>query len=271
MIQTLDGVEFRMKTGFDFSFLRKYGKIFKVFDSQDSGNICFGIEGSRRLFVKFAGAPTAEYSGKPEDAVQRLKATLPVYKSIRHDCLIHLIDAEEIGNGFAMIFEWFDGRCMGRMYPDDHRHIMSLPLSEKESIFDSTVSFLTEVHRSGYVAVDFYDGSVLYNDATHETIICDIDFFQRMPCINRMGRMWGSSRFMAPEEYELGAPIDERTNVFTAARMAFSLFTDSRYEKEDWPLSEKSYEVLMKATDPERKMRYSDLNAFYNAWKTALC
>jgi len=30
-----------MKSLFDFSFLGKYGKVFQVFEAQDSGNICF--------------------------------------------------------------------------------------------------------------------------------------------------------------------------------------------------------------------------------------
>jgi serine/threonine-protein kinase len=40
--QTVDGINFKMQAYFDFSFLEKYGKVFKVFDDQDSGNICFG-------------------------------------------------------------------------------------------------------------------------------------------------------------------------------------------------------------------------------------
>ena len=34
-----------------------------------------------------------------------------------------------------------------------------------------------------------------------------------------MGRMFGSRRFMAPEEFELGAPLDQRTTVFTLGRL----------------------------------------------------
>mgnify|MGYP006990364804 CR=1 FL=1 len=63
----------------------------------------------------------------------------------------------------------------------------------------------------GYVAVDFYDGSILYDVREHKTTICDVDVFRRQPCVNDMGRMWGSSRFQAPEEYRLGAAIDEGT------------------------------------------------------------
>ena len=39
------------------------------------------------------------------------------------------------------------------------------------------------------------------------------------PFVNKMGRLWGSSRFMSPEEFELNAIIDERTNV----AMAFAI------------------------------------------------
>ena len=42
--QTLDGIPFRMKTPFDFGFVSRWGKVFRVFDDQDSGNICFGTE-----------------------------------------------------------------------------------------------------------------------------------------------------------------------------------------------------------------------------------
>ena len=38
--------------------------MFKVYDDQDSGNICFGTEkDGQRYFIKFAGAPTERYNG----------------------------------------------------------------------------------------------------------------------------------------------------------------------------------------------------------------
>lgn len=37
--QEIDNIKFKMKEYFDFSFLHKFGKVFKVFDDQDSGNI----------------------------------------------------------------------------------------------------------------------------------------------------------------------------------------------------------------------------------------
>lgn len=269
--QKIDGIEFKMGKTFDFSFLKKYGKVFKVFDDQDSGNICFGIDSQGvRIFVKFSGAQTAEYDGDISKAIERLRSTVPVYDSIKHASLIKYIDSEEIGQGFAMIFKWHDGECMGRMYEESHRNIMSLPLGEKILIFQSIIDFLIDTAKMGYVAIDFYDGSIMYNRFNKTTIICDIDFFRKSPSSNDMGQMWGSARFMSPEEYKLGEILDEITNVFTIGQMGFSLFTDSERDEKIWPLSASSYHVLMKAISPDRSNRYLSLAEFCKCWKEAI-
>lgn len=45
---------------------------------------------------------------------------------------------------------------------------------------------------------------MIYDKQTKTLKICDIDLFRKSPTVNDMGRMWGSSRFMSPEEYVLG-------------------------------------------------------------------
>ncbi|MEG6589082.1 hypothetical protein [Paenibacillus barengoltzii] len=74
----------------------------------------------------------------------------------------------------------------------------------------------------GYVAIDFYDGCVLYDFAAQKTILSNIDLYAKSPYINTMGRMWGSSRFMSPEEFTLGAVIDEVSNVYVMGATAFA-------------------------------------------------
>lgn len=116
-IQTIDNVPYKLKAPFNMSFISQYGRVFKVFDDQDSGNLCFGIQnGDNRYFIKFTGAPTEQYPRMLEDAVTRLKATVSVYQDLAHPNLIKFIKAEEIGCGFAVVFDWTDGECMGRMW-----------------------------------------------------------------------------------------------------------------------------------------------------------
>lgn len=272
IFQKIDGIEYKMKLPYDFDFIHKYGRVFKVFDDQDSGNICFGTEkDGKRYFVKFAGAPTAEYNGDTENAVKRLIDTLPIYENLNHKSLIKFMSAEKVSGGFAMIFEWADGKCMGRMYEDDHKSIMSLSVNNKLNMFDDIISFIEYVINENYVAIDFYDGSIMYDAESQKTTICDIDFFRKQPAFNDMGRMWGSERFISPEECKYGEIIDEITNVFTLGKMAFSLFTDSDYSFKIYPLNKKSYDVLIKATESDRNKRYQSIAEFKNAWNIALC
>lgn len=50
-LQYIDGVPFKLKSAFDFSFMKEYGTVFKIYDDQDSGNICFGTEkDGQRMF-----------------------------------------------------------------------------------------------------------------------------------------------------------------------------------------------------------------------------
>ncbi len=291
-LQYIDGLPYKMKAPFDFEFIHKFGKVFKVFDDQDSGNICFGVcdtDGSR-YFVKFAGAPTESYDGLPEDAVERLKATLPIYMDLKHPGLIQLLDAQDVAGGFAMVFRWAEGDCMGRMYPAQHHRFMNLPVEARLQVFRDVLAFLEYVHDRGYVAIDFYDGSVMYDACDREgatvtferneiacscygqgkTSICDIDFFGRKPYYNHMGRMWGSSLFMSPEEFTLGAELDEVTNVYTAGAFAFALFGGYRRDFDNWTLVEACYEVAKKAVSDDRGSRQQSLRQLIREWEDAL-
>lgn len=267
MIQKIDAIKFKMKEEFDFSFLSEYGKVFKVFDDQDSGNICFGTEkDGQKYFIKFAGAKTAEYDGEPCDAVSRLKATVPIYENLRHKNLIEYMDSKDIGNGFAMIFKWADGECMGRMYPESHRRFMSLSNDTKLKVFDDILDFMRYIAKQNFVAIDFYDGSIMYDFANQKTIICDIDFFRKSPSVNDMGRMWGSSIFMSPEEFEKGAVLDEITNVYTLGAMAFALFDNYKRDLGNWQLSKDLYNVAVKATSDDRNNRYQSVEELIDEW-----
>lgn len=266
-MQWIDGVPFKLKRPFDLEFIHKYGKVFKVFDDQDSGNLCFGVKnGEKRYFVKFAGAPTEQYSGKLDDAIARLKASVQVYQDLKHPNLIRFIKAEEIGHGFAVIFDWVDGECMGLQYPISHSKFMQIPMEMKMRVFEDIMMFHAHVAAQGYVAIDFYDGSIMYDFDNNQTIICDIDFYQKTPYCGSMG-LWGSKRFISPEEITDGAVIDEVTNVYTMGATAFALFADSNRSYEAWPLNKDLFEVAKKAVNDERSQRQQSIKQLMEEWR----
>lgn len=279
---TLDGISFQLREKHSFDWLRALGTVFRVFDQQDSGNLSFGVKTSDgRRFIKYAGARTTAYEGDLQEAVLRLKQAVVIYEDLQHPYLIRLRDHFQVGEGYAAVFDWSQGENLHphwefpppAKYEDPrspyyrYKHLpLGLRLRSLNQIFD----FHKHVESQGYVAVDFYDGSILYDFASDQTLVCDIDLYHKGAFVNKMGRMWGSSRFMAPEEFQLGALIDEITNVFVLGAVAFGLLGGERdRSREKWEAGEELFQVAAKAVCPEREGRYSSIAEMNRAWQMA--
>ena len=168
-----------------------------------------------------------------------------------------------------MIFDWLDAECPHPMYPLSRKKFMQLPMGKRVKIFEDILDFHAHVAAKGYIAIDFYDGSILYDFGNDRTAVCDIDFYTQAPYINQMGRLWGSSRFMSPEEFTLGAGIDEVTNVYAMGATAFALFSKSDRSLEKWPLSERLYNVVKRAVSDERSERQQSIEQLIEEWRAA--
>lgn len=147
---------------------------------------------------------------------------------------------------------------------------MQLPVDAKLTVFRDILSFFEYIASQNYVAIDFYDESIMYDFENGKTTICDIDFFRKQPCSNDMGRMWGSSRFQAPEEFQLGAVIDEITNVYTVGATAFALFGEYNRTRDKWQLSDKLFEVVTKAVSDNRAERQQSIRQLREVWEAAI-
>ena len=97
-----------------------------------------------------------------------------------------------------------------------------------------------------------------------------MSIFRRQPCVNDMGRMWGSSRFQAPEEYQLGAVIDEVMNVYTLGATAFALFGGYSRARDDWQLSGELHAIAAAAVSDQRAQRQQSIAQFSAQWQAAL-
>jgi serine/threonine protein kinase len=280
---TADRVTFQLQQEHDFSWLQSLGEVFCVFDQQDSGNLCFGVsQGAKKRFVKYAGCRPLYYSGHPQDAVARLSQAIPLYAALEHPHLIKLVDHFHTAGGAAAVFEWFEGECLHAHWsfppPAKYEHPDSpfyrykqLPVEKRLKSLDAILAFHAYVESQGYVAVDFYDGSILYNFLNDATKICDIDFYRKAPSVNETGKdFWGSLRFKAPEEFILGAPVDARTNVFTMGAIAFGLLggeLDRSCLK--WDAGTQLYEAALRAVSQDRGLRYANVSEFQAAWNKA--
>ncbi len=268
----IDGVPYMALEKPDLHWLRPYGTVFQVFDRQFSGNLCFGVEGSYgRLFVKYAGARTLNYRGKPDNAVLALKNAMPLYDR-SHQALTRLLAHGPAGDGYAAIFEWRDALPLRSAYgPSAWNRARRLPLEKSLRMLDMVYDLHLCLAQDGIVAVDFYDGNVLIDFERDEAIVCDIDLYRRKPAFNDRGRMWGSSRFMAPEEYQLDAALDETTTEYNMAALAFAFYGDnSDRSMHAWRAPNCLWEVAHRAVAEAKADRYPSLRAFLDAWREAV-
>lgn len=296
--QIIDNNSFTLKEYHDFSFLSKYGKMFCVFDQNDSGNISFGMKnGNIKYFIKVAGAKTVESCIDTHQAVEVLKRAMSVYEILKHPALIEIVEHYEHGDLYIAVFKWAEGDCLydhwnfekyanNSLLQSPKSKFKQLSIEKRLEAVKTIFEFLLHVESKEYVAVDFYDGSIMYDFDNDTTTICDIDLFRKTPTFNDMGEAyWGTKRLKAPEEYTYGTVIDGVTNVFTLGALIFHFFGNYSRDNigqmyknngffpcslEEWELSKNAYEVVRKAVNKDRGGRYQSMSDFHQAWLTIL-
>ena len=253
-------------------FLRACGEVFARFgeETQDSGNISYGVDvDGRRFFVKTPGdlgLSTAWADHRARGDLLRNAAVLA--RSLTHRALPTLHHVVEAPDGPLLVYDWVEGLLLRveaeeRTRPGSSFYrFVHLP---QETILRA-LDEIYEVHRRlaerGWIACDFYDGCVIYDFDREAVHIVDLDNYQRGPFVNEMGRMFGSTRFMAPEEFTRGARIDEGTTVFTMGRAAAVFFEPTGVPGE-------LREVVERACREEPAERYPTMAAFHEAWMRA--
>ena len=247
-------------------YLAAIGTIFAIFGprTQDSGNVSYGVQvGDERFFVKTTN-PGAEVFGDHTTRVALLYNAARLRQSCDHPALPVLHRIVETAHGPALVYDWVEGECLygGRDDPQSaHQRFRRLPGDAILAVLDAIYDLHVQLVRRGWIAVDFYDGCLMYDFERHVAHIVDLDMYRLGAFTNRMGRMFGSTRFMAPEEFERGAQIDERTTVFTMGRAAIAFLGDD--------LGGALGAVVQRACRQQRDARYRSLKEFYAAWQQA--
>lgn len=199
--------------------------IFARFDKQDSGNVSFGVEADgRRYFVKTSGPPDAIAPLAHADRLALLGNAERLAGSVSHAALTRFARSCAGAWGRALVYEWADGEHLHakRERRDDPatawQRFLHLPQGERVAVVRTLLDLHVALAAKGWVVGDFYDGCLLYDFAAKRLHVFDLDHYSLGPYRNTMGRMFGSTRFMAPEEFERGRLIDERTTVFALGR-----------------------------------------------------
>ena len=252
-------------------YLASCGDVFATITGHDSRNTSYGVAiAGERWFVKRAAAGDT-------DAVRELESAIRFHAVVRHVAIVPLVGVVHAVDGLAIVHPWRAGEVLndplapGARPPTDPEsafaRFRALPAPELlaaiETIFEAHVA----VTRAGFVAVDFYDGAVMYDFAARAIHLVDLDSYRPPYTLDRE-RQFGSSRFMAPEEWQRGATIDERTTVYTLGRAAFVFLGGERGDPsaECWRADARRHAVAGRATAALPVERFATVAELHRAW-----
>ena len=200
-------------------YVRRHATVIEQFDhlTQDSGNVSWLVKvEDQRLFVKTAGGQGGANHGGSEPyfdhagRVNLLRNAVELAGSCSHSALPRLLNVIESPSGPALVYEAATGDLVrvppeSRDDPDSaYQRFAHLPAEQLLGVFDVLIDLHVALEAAGWIAVDLYDGCMIVDFASGSLAVIDLDTYRRGPSVNDMGRMFGSSRFMAPEEFELG-------------------------------------------------------------------
>jgi serine/threonine-protein kinase len=250
--------------------------------TQGSGNVSWLVDvGDRRLFVKSAGAVGQPAPGAPvpyfdhQGRVRLLRNAIDLARSCRHPALPRLLNVIESPCGPALVYEAARGELVRvpRARRDDpasaYQRFAHLPASQLLGVFDVLIDLHVALAAADWVAGDLYDGCLIVDLATGSLSVIDLDTYRRGPSVNDMGRMFGATRFMAPEEFELGAVIDERTTTFTLGRLAWHFGTRLTERAADFCGPSTVAQVVQQACRPSPADRPASVARFAESWIAA--
>jgi serine/threonine protein kinase, bacterial len=264
------------------AYVARHGRVEREFShlTQGSGNVSWIVEAPEgRLFVKTAGTDAPPPPGAPvpyfdhSGRVRVLRNAVDLARSCDHPALPALLNVIETPAGPMLVYRAAPGELIGgpaeRADPaSDYQRFANLPAEAQLSVFDT----LIDVHRVlaglGWVACDLYDGCLIVDFDTLTLHVVDLDDYRRGPSRNDMGRMFGSTRFMAPEEFELGAPLDQRTTVFTLGRLVRHFTTRLTEDVECFDGLAALAAVVAQAVQPAPQDRFPTVAAFAAAWQS---
>ncbi|WP_018348940.1 hypothetical protein [Longispora albida] len=250
------------------AYLSRVGEVFRVFDQQDSGCVAYGVEiGTERWFVKTAREARAEDS---------LRRAVAFHAMVQHPAIIPIRHAISVAGSLALVYPWRAGevlyhstvpRTVDRRDPASAMaRFRQRPVPDVERALAAILGAHLAVERAGLVAVDLYDGCMLYDFGTGAMALCDLDEYRPGP-FEPAGQLPGSVRYMSPEEYPFrpGSVIDIRTTVYNLGR-TIRLLLDAGDDELAWRGTQAQLDVVARATAADPAGRYASVTELNDAW-----
>lgn len=205
----------------------------------------------------FATAPGQELFLKLYPAAFRAQAETEaaIAGENLHSAIVPLRQKVSCREGTLLLYNRVPGENLGPMAA--RSRFQRLPLSERIAAVRAVLECLAAVSDAGFVAVDWYEGNMLYDFAGKQLWLFDWELCRGGTGFTlEMDANYGSSRLMAPEEFVRGSWLDQQTTVFNLGRYALLTLPE---------LAERLALVLAQATYPARSQRHASVHELTEA------
>lgn len=244
-------------------------------DRKDSRSPVLGVEADgERHIIKYAA---------DTEAIGWLRSALRFHAAVTHETIPTVTHHIKAPGALALVEEWGRGEILADAYDKSvvpageagstYQRFLRLPPNELARAVQQLIEAHVAVVDAGFVAVDLYDGCVLYDFERRRVALIDLDHYQPGPYVLEADRQLGSSSYMPPEEFTRGATIDERATVYTLGRMALVYLACARKAPADRAAfrgSDAQFDVAMAACRPDPGDRIPTVRALLEAWSATL-
>jgi serine/threonine-protein kinase len=240
-------------------------------DRLDSRTTILGIETD--------GGPFVVKHATDDESVGWLESAARFHATVSHPSIPPVVHRITTADGLAIVERWapgdvlvdgFDPSVPDRDDPrSPYQRFLRLPVWEITDAVRQLIYAHLAIAGAGYVAVDLYDGCLIYDFDHRELSLIDLDMYRRGPFVLESDRQYGSSAYMAPEEWRRGSTIDERTTVFTLGRFALVLLGCDRHGAPvgaDFRGSERLFEIATQACASDPADRFQSVAELCRAW-----
>jgi serine/threonine-protein kinase len=263
----------RIDTSLD-SYLCSVGRIVRRFGERaDSRARIYGVEAFGARYV----VKTAD----DDEAVQWLWSAVRFHTAVQHPTIAGVLAHVTTPTGLALVEPWAPGEPLLDAFdpsrtpihqPDSaFSRFRRLPVPVITAALDDLLDAHVAVTRAGFVAVDLYDGCLMYDVEHHRLSLIDLDHYRPGPYVLEAERQIGSRSYMAPEELQRGACIDERATVFTLGRFLQILLGCARSgpaERHAFRGSDEQFDISVRATRPSPEQRWATVSDLAHAWRS---
>jgi serine/threonine-protein kinase len=197
-----------------------------------------------------------ELVGAP-GTLERFRREVKLARRVTHPNVARVFDIGERGGDRILTMEFVDGESLGALLAREKR----LPVGRVVEIASAICAGLGAAHAAGVVHRDLKPDNVLLEKGGR-VVLTDFGIARAVAADdaqNTLTAFVGTPAYMAPEQIEVGVPIDARTDLYALGAMLFELLTGERPWQGDTLLVVAAARLLHPPPDP--RARRPDLPA----------